>query len=87
MIKGYYVSNDGVYYIWDRWVVRYFDNGFVGDDFVDRCCLCRIGSCGLYVVLGCVGFLGDNCVGFGSGMFEFFNKWSIVVDIEYFLFV
>lgn len=42
-IKGHHVSNDGAHHIRDRRAARYFDNGFVGDDFVDRRCLRRIG--------------------------------------------
>lgn len=84
MTKGYYASNDGVYYTWDWWVVRHPDNGPAGDDPADRCRSCWTGLCGSYVVLGCVGLLGDNCVGLGSGMPEPSNKWLIVVDIEYF---
>lgn len=47
-IKGHHVSNDGAHHIRDRRAARYFDNGFVGDDFVDRRCLRRIGSRGLH---------------------------------------
>lgn len=84
-IKGYYVSNDGAYYIWDWRAARYFDNGFVGDDFVDRRCLRWIGLRGLHAAPGRAGFLGDNCAGFGSGTFEFFNKRLTAADTEHFL--
>ncbi len=47
-IKGHHVSNDGAHHIRDRRAARYFDNGFVGDDFVDRRCLRRIGPRGLH---------------------------------------
>lgn len=47
-IKGHHVSNDGAHHIRDRRAAVYFDNRFVGDDFVDRRCLRRIGSRGLH---------------------------------------
>lgn len=54
-IKGHHVSNDGAHHIRDRRAAVYFDNGFVGDDFVDRRCLRRIGSRGLHAARGRAG--------------------------------
>lgn len=54
-IKGHHVSNDGAHHIRDRRAARYFDNGFVGDDFVDRRCLRRIGPRGLHAAPGRAG--------------------------------
>ena len=82
-IKGHHVSNDGAHHIRDRRAARYFDNGFVGDDFVDRRCLRRIGSRGLHAAPGRAGSPGDNRAGSGSGTFEFLNKRSTAADTEH----
>ncbi len=79
-IKGHHVSNDGAHHIRDRRAARYFDNGFVGDDFVDRRCLRRIGPRGLHAAPGRTGSPGDNRAGSGSGTFEFLNKRSTAAD-------
>lgn len=86
MIKCYYIGDNGVYDIWDWWIFRDFYDWFVGDYFIDRCCLGWIGVGGLDVISGGVVFSGDNSVGVCGGVFQFFNKWVVVVDIEYFLF-
>ena len=82
-IKGHHVSNDGAHHIRDRRAARYFDNGFVGDDFVDRRCLRRIGPRGLHAAPGRAGSPGDNRAGSGSGTFEFLNKRSTAADTEH----
>ena len=86
-VEGQHVSHHGGHHLSDGRATRYFDDGFVGDDFVYRCGTRRVRLGCLHATPGSACAPRDDGFRIRGGFFQHLNKGASAVDAEHAVFI
>jgi len=81
------VSHDAGHHFRDRRAARHLDDGLVGDDFMDRGGLGRVGLGGLHATPGSAGAPGDHGLGVLGHFLQALHERAAAVDAEHAVFI